>query len=216
MLPSSPFPDVHDRCLRNSESFGGESSGVTLTPIGMKLLNDVISELGAGVIFPFKRIGRKFTLRIKLLHGLGIGAVPTLRDGIPIIVQLGAKKQMVRSYAGRIIALVQYVFSIGDRAEVKKPRSPICLHMAHASPSRSKHSIPPSLASPAGKQLRTSPNPTLSKFRNMRRDRSVLIDLGPKAFWKADGKTLRQRGMLYKRYHDEFSCPSALLAQRAF
>lgn len=211
MLPRATFSNVQDRCLGNPEFSGGVSRGVSLAPIGVKLFNDIIGKLGTGVVLSLKRIGRKFTSRIKLLHGLGIRAVPSLGKHIAQVFQLSAKKQVLRSYAGWIVAFVQNVFVVWYLPKVENPRSPICFHVHHASSPRSNSPISESSVIRA-----TCPHPTLAKLGAMARDWSVLIDFGPKAVRKSGGISLRQRGMLYKRYHDQFSCPSALLAQRAF
>lgn len=89
VLPSSPLANAVYRHPRNTVSLGKRQRIGARTPDGA---NIVSGHLGVR------------------------SATPPLGRTIPLVVQVGPEEQMVRSYAGRIVAFMEYVQPIWNRA----------------------------------------------------------------------------------------------------
>lgn len=61
--------------------------------------------------------------RVDYCHSVRLARwVPAFADHVVVIIGIGSKEQMLRSYTGRVIALVQHLYSFWDRTAMDFPR----------------------------------------------------------------------------------------------
>ncbi len=113
----------------------------------------------------------------------GCSNAPSLFKHIGGVIFFGAKKQMGRIYARRVVASVEDKESVWNRSDMKCPRSTMGQHQTCPKPC-GRISMPEMC-------LGSRPLPAWSKVRHMLRNGAVLVDFIPKAFREVFRKSLR-------------------------
>lgn len=123
------------------------------------------------------------------MHARGIPVTcegPAFVHHVEAIVLRSPKKEMVRVWAGAVVALVTDEEAIGDRAVVQFPRHAVSRKGFATTATGTNAAVPVGSCGPR-------PYPARPKLRSMHGGRAVLIDSGPEAISERDARASNGR-----------------------
>lgn len=136
MTPGRPGDDFPDLTFGQPKPLFQISAADALVLMkSPDLHHHVGSHYGACVAFPHRRTSRVKSQAVPIASCtfLGMGVRPVLlptrraafRDAISSVVDAGPDEQVIRSYARRVVAMVENPEPVWDRAVCERPREPV-------------------------------------------------------------------------------------------